>query len=147
MLPLTGCISIPLGPQVGSLSPTFEGQQFVIYRTPDNASLYFDGVLDGVPTKDYVKRGGVIIAPVQPGMHTFTVRIPAFFPSSSMNANSISAEVKPGERKFIRVRTASGGTEARWGTSGVVAGRYNYVVEEVSPQTAEAEIRELRFVN
>ena len=144
---LTGCISVPLGAPVGVLNPAFEGQQLVIYRLPDNASLYFDGLLNGVPTKDYIKRGGVLIVPVPSGNHTFTVKIPAFFPSSSMSANLVSVEVKPRERKFIRVRTASGGTETRWGTSGVVAGQYNYVVEEVSQKMAEIEIRELKFVN
>jgi hypothetical protein len=128
------------------LNPVFEDQQIVIYRTPDNASLYFDGLLNGAVTKDYIKRGGVLIVSVPPGNHTFTVKIPSFFPSSSMNANLASVEVKPRDRKFIRVRAASGGTETRWGTSGVVAGRYNYVVEEISQEMAEIEIRELKFV-
>ena len=147
---LAGCISIPMGKPVGTLSNTFEGQHLVIYREMDRGGMYFQGEVDDKVIKDSLTAGSVTIVPVSTGSHTFTVKLPPFHPGSKVNANTVSVTVAKNERKYIRVRLSTGQVSNFTTMSGAYAGTmgtWNFLVEEVDPVTGADAVKTLKFAS
>jgi hypothetical protein len=140
---LAGC-AVPTGAQVTALPALAAGSsEIIVYRPIDAAQRYYELQLDGAGTGDLMKNGGVLVRKVPPGRRSIGIRMASLFPSSSVDANTLVLEVKPNERRFVRLRLRSG-EQTTYGMG--MVGRYTYAVEEVSATEGAAEVRGLRYL-
>lgn len=141
---LAGC-ALPAGKQVTALPPLApDASEIVVYRPIDPAQRYCELQLDGKATGDLLKNGGVAVQKVGPGPHTVGIAMAPLFPSSKVDANTVTLHVKPGERRFVRLQLRSG-EQTTYGTMGMV-GRYVYVLDEVNATEAAGEVRGLHYL-
>jgi hypothetical protein len=140
---LLAACAVPTGAKVADLPPLARGaSELVVYRPIDQVALYNELRIDGQGTGWMLKNGGVALLPVVAGAHAITVA-PTSFPSSRVDVNTLALDLRPDQRRFVRLRLRSA-EERR--ISMAVSGTYLYALEEVDAATAAAEIRGLNYL-
>ena len=144
---LAGCVSSPLGKQVGDIPPSGNQSEVFIYRPKDNAVNYFEALISGKKASWNLKNGGVIIEKVPAGDHTFRIQSADWIKRKNVESNTVQFRVEAGKRVYIRAKMTGGHERILF-----VSGRHMYSLyyvftsEVVSEETAQSEARDLHYV-
>ena len=128
-------------PRISKVSPSVEGSQIVVYR-PDVTFAAFRGILDERNTEGYILYNTARVYVVEPGTHTFAIKLPIGTWPSNVQANTLSFAVGKNERKFIRLRDLDATATPPKMT---FHGYYDYAIEEVSVEQGMQEVKGLQL--